>query len=69
MKNVIITGTSRGIGFETAKFIANLKPKKIVFACRSEERANDAINQIDSELGPLEIEFSNLRSVELFDVD
>jgi FlaA1/EpsC-like NDP-sugar epimerase len=33
---VVITGANTGIGFETAKFMANLKPKKIVFACRSE---------------------------------
>ena len=34
-KIVVITGANTGVGFETAKFMANLHPKKIVFACRS----------------------------------
>jgi retinol dehydrogenase 12 len=71
-KIVVITGANTGIGFETAKFMANLKPKKIVFACRSEERANDAINQIKKEINCgdslefMALDLNDLNSVKQF---
>ena len=42
-KIVVITGANTGLGFIAAKEMTKLNPKKIIFACRSEQRANDAI--------------------------
>ena len=36
---VVITGANTGLGFEAAKHMATLNPKKIILACRSQTRA------------------------------
>lgn len=43
-KIVVITGANTGLGYIAAREMAKLNPKKIIFACRSEQRATDAIN-------------------------
>ncbi len=42
-KSVMITGANVGIGYETAKHIASLRPKRLVLACRDEKKGRDAI--------------------------
>ena len=42
-KVVVIVGASSGIGFEAAKHFAGMNPKKLVLACRNEERARQAL--------------------------
>ncbi len=37
-KVVMVTGANTGIGLETAKTFAGLHPKKLIIACRSEEK-------------------------------
>ena len=37
-KVVMITGANTGIGLEAAKTFAGLHPKKLIVACRSEEK-------------------------------
>ena len=49
-KVIIITGANTGLGFETAKEMAVLGPKAIVFACRNKDRATNAIKRIRDDL-------------------
>ena len=43
----LITGANQGIGFEMAKrFARTPRVKKVVLACRNEQRANDAAKQL-----------------------
>ena len=42
-KTVMVIGANTGIGFETAKHFAHMGPKKLILACRSEEKGRDAI--------------------------
>ncbi|KAJ2935411.1 hypothetical protein H1R20_g1683, partial [Candolleomyces eurysporus] len=42
-KVVVVVGASSGIGLEAAKHFAGMNPKKLVLACRNEERANRAL--------------------------
>lgn len=47
-KIVIVTGANTGIGYETAKFIA-MMGCHVIIACRSEERARNAIQRMNEE--------------------
>lgn len=58
-KNAIITGANSGIGFETAKALAKIGTH-IVMACRSKEKANQAIAQIKNEIPNASLEFRPL---------
>lgn len=49
MKTVIITGANSGLGFETAKKIAQNKDYEIILACRNKERAEKAKDDIIKE--------------------
>ncbi|KAL5010993.1 hypothetical protein ScPMuIL_013298 [Solemya velum] len=45
---VIVTGGNAGIGYETSKWIA-MMGAKVIIACRSEERATEAIERMNTE--------------------
>lgn len=45
--NIIVTGANGGIGIEVVKQLIELHPKRIVLACRSQEKANDVAKYID----------------------
>ncbi|XP_052087770.1 WW domain-containing oxidoreductase-like [Mytilus californianus] len=47
-KIVIVTGSNSGVGYETAKFIA-MMGAHVVLACRSEEKARDAMRRMNDE--------------------
>lgn len=49
MKNVMITGSNSGLGFETAKRIASDKNYAIILACRNQEKAQEAQQKIIQE--------------------
>lgn len=71
MKNVIITGANSGLGFETAKKIAGNKEYRIILACRNEEKALKAKEEIIRETGnenieTLKLDTSLLSSVKNF---
>jgi NAD(P)-dependent dehydrogenase (short-subunit alcohol dehydrogenase family) len=44
-KVAVVTGANSGVGFETAKALAQLGAT-VVLACRTDEKANDAANRI-----------------------
>lgn len=49
MKTVMITGANSGLGFETAKKIAENKEYAVILACRNPEKAEQAEERIVSE--------------------
>eukprot|EP00026_Physarum_polycephalum_P011688 Phypoly_transcript_11929.p1 GENE.Phypoly_transcript_11929~~Phypoly_transcript_11929.p1 ORF type:complete len:385 (+),score=63.88 Phypoly_transcript_11929:127-1155(+) len=55
-KVVIVTGANVGIGFETAKSIASMKPQKLILACRNAEKAQAAVDSIKSSTNFHDIE-------------
>jgi NAD(P)-dependent dehydrogenase (short-subunit alcohol dehydrogenase family) len=64
MKTVLITGTNSGIGFETAKAMAD-KGYRIIMLCRNKEKAHQAVETI-LKVNPnahLISEFANLESM------
>ena len=50
MKTYIITGANSGLGFETAKRIAE-KGYRLILACRNMEKGSEAVDAIKSETG------------------
>lgn len=55
-KKIIITGANSGLGFECAKICSSLGAR-VVLACRSEARANDAIKAILNENSNAKLEY------------
>ena len=51
MKNVMITGANSGLGFETAKKIARDKEFRVILACRSVQKGEEAKRAIVSDSG------------------
>ena len=42
-KTVLVTGSNTGIGLELAKHFAQMKPERLVLACRSQTKGLEAI--------------------------
>ena len=42
-KTVLVTGANTGIGLEAARSFAKLHPKKLIIACRNEEKGRAAV--------------------------
>ena len=66
-KTVFITGANSGLGFYTAKALAE-KNAHVVLACRTLEKANKAISQLKSlntqgKFSPLELDLADLNNV------
>ncbi|HSK98607.1 MAG TPA: SDR family NAD(P)-dependent oxidoreductase, partial [Euzebyales bacterium] len=64
---VLVTGANSGIGFETARLLAQ-RGAHVVLACRNVERGRDALRRVrghapDAELDLLELDVSDLGSV------
>ena len=72
MKNVIITGANSGLGFETAKKIANSGIEyRLILACRNVQKGEDAKKSIIAESGNenivvMELNTASLDSVRRF---
>lgn len=69
-KVVIVTGSNQGIGKETARELAK-RGGKVYFACRSEEKTLEAINEIKNEIQNeqlyfLKLDLGSLESVREF---
>ncbi|KAE9392323.1 NAD(P)-binding protein [Gymnopus androsaceus JB14] len=55
-KTVVLTGANSGIGFEAVKHFATMNPARIIMACRSKERGEQALEEIKSKTGFANIE-------------
>jgi NADPH:quinone reductase-like Zn-dependent oxidoreductase len=42
-KTILITGANTGLGYEAAKHFANMKPGKVIIACRSKSKGDEAV--------------------------
>ena len=51
MRTVIITGGNSGLGFETARKIAEKEGYRVVLACRDPQKAEDAARRIREDTG------------------
>lgn len=56
-KTIIVTGANNGIGMETAKHFAQMKPGKLILACRNKERGETAV---ESEFAVAAVDDINL---------
>jgi len=45
-KVVLVTGANIGLGFEAAKYFASMNPERLIIACRSEAKGNQAVKGI-----------------------
>ncbi|KII83704.1 hypothetical protein PLICRDRAFT_180056 [Plicaturopsis crispa FD-325 SS-3] len=50
-KTVMLIGASTGIGLEASIHFANMKPARIIMACRSLEKGNAAIAKLEKQTG------------------
>ena len=66
MKTVLITGANAGIGFATAKFVADQPDWHVILACRNESKANAAIAAIRNTHPHAHVGFVHL---DLFSLD
>ncbi|WP_420426623.1 oxidoreductase [Algiphilus sp.] len=64
-KLVVVTGANIGLGFETAKALAE-KGAKVVLACRNLDKARAAASQIAGETDVRQLDVSDLESVRRF---
>jgi FlaA1/EpsC-like NDP-sugar epimerase len=42
-KTVVVTGANMGLGFEAAKHLARMNPKKLIIAVRSQEKGEETV--------------------------
>ena len=66
-KTAFVTGANTGIGYDTARVLAE-RGAKVLLGCRTEERALEAINRIkekapDAELKWIELDLADLSSI------
>ncbi|KAF5347455.1 hypothetical protein D9757_013827 [Collybiopsis confluens] len=67
-KTVMVTGANSGIGLEAAKHFARMNPARLVIVCRSVEKAQESIRQIEAETGyknaePLALDLGDFKSI------
>lgn len=55
-KTYVVTGANSGLGFQASKILAS-KGARVFLACRSEKRANEAIEKIKKEVKNAKLEF------------
>ena len=68
-KTALVTGANTGIGYDTARVLAE-RGAKVLLGCRTEERALAAINRIkekapDAELKWIELDLADLSSIKV----
>jgi retinol dehydrogenase-12 len=70
-KTIVITGANVGLGYECAIQLAKCKPKVLILACRSVDKANAAAKEIIAQSGfhnvqVMELDLSKYKSVIAF---
>lgn len=64
---IMVTGANTGIGFETANVAAE-RGARVLLACRSEEKATEAIDRIHEHVGDADVSFVPLDQGDLASV-
>ncbi|KAJ6537643.1 hypothetical protein B0H19DRAFT_961692 [Mycena capillaripes] len=70
-KTVCVLGANTGIGFQAVKHFATMNPARIILACRSQTRGQEAVKKLKSETGYAKgelwiIDLSDFQSVRQF---
>ena len=66
-RTFLVTGANTGLGFEAAKVLA-ARGGRVLLGCRSEQRATDAIDRIESEVADADLRFIPLDQGDLASV-
>ena len=66
-KNYLITGSSDGIGFETALAISKMGGR-VIFACRNEEKTRETISKIEKISGNSKVLVFQLKLESFFEI-
>ena len=53
-KTIVITGANTGLGYEAAR-VLSAKGARVIIACRSQQKAEDAIARIENENGRVDV--------------
>ncbi|KAF7299129.1 hypothetical protein MIND_00861400 [Mycena indigotica] len=49
-KTILVVGANAGLGFEATKHFATMKPGRLILACRSETRGQEALEKLRAEI-------------------
>ncbi|KAJ7650738.1 hypothetical protein FB45DRAFT_974495 [Roridomyces roridus] len=55
-KTVLVVGANAGLGFETSKHLATMNPGRLILACRSQSKGQEAVENIKKETGCTTVE-------------
>ena len=55
-RTIVITGANTGLGYEAARALS-ARGARVVIACRSRQKAEDAIARIEEQNGPVDVSF------------
>lgn len=56
MKIIVITGGNSGLGFETAKLLAQDKNNRLILGCRDQRKAQDAVDELKKGSGNINVQ-------------
>lgn len=63
---VVVTGGNTGLGYEIAKWLA-VMGATVIIACRSEQRATQAIQRMQDEYGKLKVDITATHQIRVYD--
>ncbi len=71
MKTIVITGGNSGLGFETAKLLAQDKNNTLILGCRNQDKARTAVDELQRLSGnpaiqSLSLDLSSFESIRSF---